>query len=209
MTCSWLSLTQVNCLTLPGVGGPSLGFQIASAGQTSAIFAGSLVAYAVPAVSFAPLVNSALLDTRGGGQFNISGSSFGPVGTAAAVSYSSNFTDARFPLYSAPSCTVLVSDVLIGCSAAPGVGGSVAVIVTVGGQSSNISATGIFSYAAPVITGLSGLGAIMAPTTGTFVSKCGGFRTPLSCASFSPHLCRRDTNLRLGKLLRAHDISRE
>lgn len=56
-------------------------------------------------------------------------------------------------------------DTVITCFAAPGVGGSLSVVVTVGSQTSPPSIQTL-RYKSPVVSGLSGLGAMNAPTTG-------------------------------------------
>lgn len=71
--CSWHSQSQVYCVSVPGVGGPSstLAFQLTVGGQSGPLFSATSVAYAPPAIAgleFSPL------DTRGGGAFNITGS---------------------------------------------------------------------------------------------------------------------------------------
>lgn len=70
--CSWISLSQIQCLSLAGVGGPAgaFAFQLSVGGQAGPLFSSSFVAYAPPVInglSFTPF------GTSGGDAFNISG----------------------------------------------------------------------------------------------------------------------------------------
>ena len=67
--CSWVSTTQINCISVAGVGS-GFSFQLTVGGQSGPLFSASAVGYAPPAISglaYEPC------DTRGGGPFNISG----------------------------------------------------------------------------------------------------------------------------------------
>ena len=94
--------------------------------------------------------------------------------------YTARASDPLYPSYTAGGCTVTVAHVLITCFAAPGVGSALAVRVTVGGQASPASLATL-RYRSPVVAGLSGLGAVNAPTTGgTSIVLSGNFFGPLT-----------------------------
>ena len=96
------------------------------------------------------------------------------------MSYSGNHSNPLYPTYTAGGCTVTVAYSVVTCFAAPGMGGALAAVITIGGQSSAPSSPGL-RYMTPVVSGLSGLGAVNAPTTGgTQIVLSGNFFGPLT-----------------------------
>jgi len=154
----------LRCAAAPGIGG-RLVFRVAvglSQLGVSAPFNGTSLRYATPVVL--SLNGTAALDTRGRQAIVVNGANLGPLGTVGiAVTYA--VVNTSVPLYTAVNCHVTVAHAQVVCDSVAGVGASLAVTLTVGGQASAPSADTV-AYLLPVITGISGLGADGAVTEG-------------------------------------------
>jgi hypothetical protein len=104
---------------------------------------------------------SGALDTRGGQQVTLTGAHFGPLGTAVSVGYGNT----SCTHYTATQCSVLIADTVITCKSVSGTGSQLHVSVLVGQQRSNCSADSI-SYKSPVLTSVTGRGALSSSTAG-------------------------------------------
>jgi hypothetical protein len=148
------------CTTTGGVG-KALGIKISVGNQGSNTF-GNL-AFAAPIVTSATTIRP--MSTTGGEKITIQGSNFGPTGTPVdAVSYGP-LPSANLYSVDATKCQVLTQALMI-CDSAPGIGFNHAVKVTVGSQSSIAVATTL-SYAPPTIFAFNGLGSDNALTSGS------------------------------------------
>jgi hypothetical protein len=99
------------------------------------------------------------LSTAGGELVTVSGSWFGPLGTAVSASYGA-FGSAN--VYNASACSVSVAHVEIVCTSVAGVGRNLSWTVTVGGQTSVGFAA--VAYVAPVLSSVTASSPV--PTSG-------------------------------------------
>ena len=182
-TCDVVGNTHdtLSCSTEAGVGeGHSWVVTVGTQASNASSVGGHLVSYAAPVLdSSAPLSGAGLADaaTEGGDTVTILGSNFGPVShTDVSVVYG---PPSNRNLYTALSCTVL-SQTQIQCQTVPGVGIDLKWKVTVGGQTTGLSATAS-TYIAPVISNLTGNAALEAgsPTSG-------GTSITISGSNFGP-----------------------
>jgi hypothetical protein len=132
-------------------------------------------------VSFAPptiptLTGVTSMATSGSEAVTITGTSFGPLGTAVTAQYFSTVYAAN--RYSATGCSVQTAHSVIVCSSVAGVGASLYWTVTVGGQSGTSSGT--TSYVAPALSGASIAPASAATAGGTVVTIAGTNLGPAS-----------------------------
>jgi hypothetical protein len=148
---------QIICRTAPGTGS-TLVWAITIGGQTSSP-SNATSSYAPPSVSDYGGPGAAGADTQGNQSVLVRGQNLGPAGTVPdVVTYGPNGTQ-----FIATGCLVTTAHVALECSSAPGAGAGLHWRIVIGGQESVAATT---AYAPPVISGLSGLGALDASTSG-------------------------------------------
>jgi hypothetical protein len=137
--------TAVRCTTVAGVG-TSLPLSLIVGGQSSATAAFQpVVSYAAPSLTGASLLSGAQsLRTVGGDAFVLSGTSFGPIGATASVTYGP-YTGTE---YTGVACSVASGGVSLGCTSASGLVSSAGLkfIVVVGRQTSSTLSTSLNYY---------------------------------------------------------------
>ena len=143
---------QIICTTAPGVGA-GLVWAVTIGSQTSAP-SNATSSYAPPSVSDYVGPGAADADTVGSQAVIIDGHNFGPLGT---VPDSATYGGPNATQFAATGCVVTTAHLVITCSTAPGAGAALKWLLTIGGQASVYPTT---SYAVPLITGLSGPGAL-------------------------------------------------
>lgn len=171
--------TTMQCRTAQGAGGPySIAICVGLTGQCGTPSATANITYAAPVVSAyrGPL----RLLTVGGENLVIAGAGFGTAAqvTAGLYAVSLFYGPTTNPgAFAASSCTVQTdalspTSTVISCVSVPGTGGPGApgttfgLYVVVGGATSAPLLPAGFGYAAPVVTGFSGVGAVGANTLG-------------------------------------------
>ncbi|KAH3765385.1 protein serine/threonine kinase [Pelomyxa schiedti] len=137
---------QIQCISPPGVGEHLVLYVEAGC-------PGSLQSYSAPIFSYeAPVVVSSTPTSTDGGETEITGNNFGPIGTSIRVTI--NGIDCSSPTVTSPhtKCT---------CIAPAGVGANKTVEIWVPASSSLHHSLPIFSYIAPSVSSL-----LLVPTTG-------------------------------------------
>ncbi|CAM9121661.1 unnamed protein product, partial [Ectocarpus fasciculatus] len=155
---------HMSCRATAGVGS-DLKVVVMVGGLTSHVFHNVGLSYRSPIVTAVTGPGAESANTAGGDVVYVKGRYFGPVGLDPdhlVVRYGVS-SSAR--LFTALSCYVVTSDVLIQCTTSPGTGTDLAWHVAVAGQHAPVFA-GNTSYSPPVITTYAGEGARDANTAG-------------------------------------------
>ena len=183
------SVLSATCVAQPGVGG-GLSFVLLSTivlnGSTVTLQSSAPFAPSAPAVSYtAPAVASvgapAAADTRGGGSFNLTGSNFGPLGTATLqATYGKDLAGLSQPVFRSTSCVVTVAHTGATCVMQAGIGAAFSVTLTVLNQASASIFTTL-AYSAPQI-----LSPFLAGSGITQMSTQGGTQVIISGNFFGP-----------------------
>ena len=167
--CSLIQIQRVLiCTSIAGTG-YKLWFEVTAGDQRSGIFY-SNVSYDVPLVSSLSGPAAGAGSTKGGDLIIIVGKHFGPVTTKSAalnVSYGHWGFE-----YSAKGCVVTIANSEIRCFTSEGTGGNHSWHVWIAGQLSMPSLTKT-SYGSPVITAITGPGAVAAASGGSTVTLSG------------------------------------
>ena len=159
---------ELRCKSIPGVG-TNQHWRVTAATVVGPWSAAGLTGYLGPNVTSVDGNGAKMAKTVGGERFTVSGANFGPLGTAVSVSYghrtSGTQAAALVYQYGPISCTVVTAHVLVECFTVQGTGKDHMLVLTIAGQTSSPLRDGV-SYAAPVVTGFAGPGALDADTRG-------------------------------------------
>ena len=157
--------TQLACTTVPGVGTGFVWTVRDALGSTATTAA--TTSYQPPTFSSVSLLSgSSSLWTTGNDSLVVAGAAFGP------TSVTSGSLVVTYGPYTATGCVVSQAQTTLTCSAVAGVGGSLAVTVTVAGQAASGGGGVTVSYLPPSISAVSAAGPL-ATLGGAAVSLTG------------------------------------
>lgn len=166
--------TEITCRSVAGVGASHQ--WIVRVGDQDSSPSTQTTSYGRPVISsIDDLIDGSPMSTVGGETLQLHGTNFGPVGTAVTAVYGPGGSG-----FTAVSCSVEVAHTRIACVSAAGAGAGHGWVVTLGGQSSEVSSgeDAESSYAPPSISSRTG-GTSMATSGGATVTFHGSNMGPV------------------------------